>query len=163
MRAAASKAPVRVRNWQSQRVTRRSLGAPELAGSVFHPVPSQRGQTSAAVLINLNPSSSVVLNSIFPEFYYSTVHRGGSFGQARNAKCLCRTCEGVARAVEKSGKHPRFTPESARAAPIRDWGVRNRLRARIFTVDILPGERKIPPVRFPRSDTILCHPGVCWV
>jgi hypothetical protein len=75
MRAAASIAPARVRNWQSQRVTRRSLGALELAGSVFHPVPSQRGQTSAAVLINLNPSSSMLMNSIFPKFYYLTLRR----------------------------------------------------------------------------------------
>jgi hypothetical protein len=54
MRAAASKVWFRARNWQSQRVTRRSPGARELAGSVFHPVPSQSGQTSATVLINLN-------------------------------------------------------------------------------------------------------------
>jgi len=53
--------------------------------------------------------------------------------------------------------------KAALPAPIRDWGVRNRLRARIFTVDILRGERRIPPVRFPRSDTIVCPPGVCWV
>jgi hypothetical protein len=41
--------------------------------------------------------------------------------------------------------------------------VRNRLRARIFTVDILRGERRIPADRFPNSDTSFCPPGVRWV
>jgi hypothetical protein len=45
-------------------------------------------------------------------------------------------------------------------APIRDRGVRNRLPARIFTVDILRGERRIPPIRFPNSDTSVCPPGI---
>jgi hypothetical protein len=38
--------------------------------------------------------------------------------------------------------------------------VRNRLRARIFTVDIRRRERKIPPVRFPNSDTNVRPPGM---
>jgi hypothetical protein len=54
MRAAANKLWFRDRNWQSQRVTRRSFGELGVAGSAFHPVPSQRGQTSAAVLVTFN-------------------------------------------------------------------------------------------------------------
>jgi hypothetical protein len=42
--------------------------------------------------------------------------------------------------------------KAAPLAPLRDRGVQNRLPARIFTVDISPGERKIPSVRFPNSD-----------
>src|SRR5271157_6448825 len=64
MRAAASSDCARARNWQSQRVTRRSLAlrpAPWL-GTVFQPVPSQRGHTSAGALITWDPSQ---LDSIF--------------------------------------------------------------------------------------------------
>src|SRR5271165_5375447 len=52
------------------------------------------------------------------------------------------------------------TPKPASSAPFRDIGVRNRLRARIFTVDILCGERRIPAVRFPNSATNFVLP-VC--
>jgi hypothetical protein len=34
---------------------------------------------------------------------------------------------------------------------------------RIFTVDILCGERRIPADRFPNSDTSVYPPGVHWV
>src|ERR1022692_803387 len=98
MRAAASKAPARARSWQSQRVTRRSLGALGLAGSVFHPVPSQSGQTSAAVLINFKPYLNC-RNS-----YALTLHPDAGFPQVRNPTCLCTTCAGVSEPVEGGGK-----------------------------------------------------------
>src|SRR5271165_2284651 len=58
MRAAVISNWPRARNWQSQRVTRRSFGLPAWAraATVFHPVPSQRGQTSAGALITWGPS-----------------------------------------------------------------------------------------------------------
>src|SRR5580704_962710 len=43
---------------------------------------------------------------------------------------------------------------------MRDVGVQNRLRARIFTVDILPRERKIPAVGFPTQSQVAIFP-VC--
>jgi hypothetical protein len=55
------------------------------------------------------------------------------------------------------------SPKPASAAPIRDTVVQNRLQARIFTVDILRGERRIPAIRFPNSDTRFYPPGVHWV
>src|SRR5580698_1349225 len=99
MRAAASKVPARARSWQSQRVTRRSfpfsllyLDAPGLAESVFQPVPSHSGQTSPCVLINFNPASSILLNSIgfdstLLRLYSLTLHRDAGFPQVRNARC----------------------------------------------------------------------------
>src|SRR5579871_5324217 len=53
MRAEVISELARARNWQSQRVTRRSLTLAALgsAGTAFHPVPSHNGQTSAGALI----------------------------------------------------------------------------------------------------------------
>jgi nucleoid DNA-binding protein len=48
----------------------------------------------------------------------------------------------------------------ASKAPIRASTVQNRLPARIFTVDNLPGGRKIQTVRFPNSGTAYSSP-VC--
>src|SRR5579862_732327 len=59
MRAAATSVWARARSWQSQRVTRRSFLVPAEsgpAGTVFHPVPSHNGQTSAGTLITLHYS-----------------------------------------------------------------------------------------------------------
>src|ERR1035437_4310194 len=59
MRAAAIRDCPRARNRQSQRVTRRSLVLPPVlrpAATVFHPVPSHSGQTSAGALITWDPS-----------------------------------------------------------------------------------------------------------
>ena len=50
------------------------------------------------------------------------------------------------------------SPKAASPAPIRDRGVQNRLRARIFTVDILRRERKIPAVRFPTQPNVSIFP-----
>jgi hypothetical protein len=64
MFAEASSVWFRARSWQSQRVTRRSFGEAERAGSVFHPVPSQRGQTWACVVVNINLFLQSFLNCI---------------------------------------------------------------------------------------------------
>ena len=57
--------------------------------------------------------------------------------------------------MEGLGK-PVFTVRNtAPVGPIRAGEVRNRLPARIFTVDILRGERRIPAIRFPNSVTKL--------
>jgi hypothetical protein len=50
--------------------------------------------------------------------------------------------------------------KAAAKAPIRCLGVRNRLPARIFTVDIQPGGRKIPSDQVSRlsHDFILSSP-----
>ncbi len=95
MFAAANNVWFRARSWQSQRVTRRSLGALERAGSVFHPVPSHSGQTSACVLVNIN-----FIFQSFPELYSLTLHPDAVFPQVRNANSLCTSCAGVCRAVE---------------------------------------------------------------
>src|SRR5580658_1709706 len=54
MRAAESSVCFRASNWQSQRVTRRSLiisrGAPGPAETVFQPLPPHNGQASEASL-----------------------------------------------------------------------------------------------------------------
>jgi len=50
-------------------------------------------------------------------------------------------------------------PKPALPAPIREEGVRNRLRARIFTVDIRRRERKIPAIRFP-TQLQIAFPGL---
>src|SRR5436305_5956924 len=50
MRAAASTLWARARNWQSQRVTRRSFTLPGVE-TVFQPVPSHNWQISAGALI----------------------------------------------------------------------------------------------------------------
>src|ERR1700730_8951954 len=62
MRAAVSREWVLARSWQSQRVTRRALGALGPLdcesldragdGAVFQPVPSHSGQSSAETFIN---------------------------------------------------------------------------------------------------------------
>src|SRR5271165_2511674 len=98
MRAAASRVWLRARSWQSQRVTLRSLGALGLTGSVFQPVPSQSGQTSAAVLINFKPFLNLWKS------YPLTLHPDTGFPQVRNQRCLCTTCGGVSGPVEGGGK-----------------------------------------------------------
>ncbi len=100
----------RARSWQSQRVTRRSLGAPVRAGSVFHPVPSQSGQTSACVLISIrldyvNPSGIV----------FSDFAPARRFPQVRNARRLCTTCEGLWRAEENRSRRTFRLPLSVAA------------------------------------------------
>jgi len=101
-----------------------------------------------------------------------TLHLNAGFPQARSACWLCTTCEGVIGAVEDGGKTRcgrRFlaactcgcgsqplVPSSH--STTRGWGVRNRLRTRIFTVDIPRRERRIRPVRFPHSATAFVLP-----
>lgn len=59
IRAAVIKEAARARSWQSQRATRRSASepsrGPETDETVFHPVPSHSGQTSAGALITKHP------------------------------------------------------------------------------------------------------------
>jgi hypothetical protein len=66
----------------------------------------------------------------------------------------------MAESVETGGKA--FPPErkSAPCGPLREGLLRNRLPARIFRVDILPRERRIPPVRFPSPDKRVCTSGI---
>jgi hypothetical protein len=95
MRAAASKLWFLARNWQSQRVTRRSGRALGRAGRAFQPVPSQRGQTSASVLISFN-----FANLSFEKPYRLTLHLQTSFLQVSKPPALCTTCEATVRPVE---------------------------------------------------------------
>src|ERR1700687_3763932 len=52
------------------------------------------------------------------------------------------------------------SPDPASPASTRERGVRNRLRARIFTVDILHGESTIPRTGFPTQTRAVVIP-VC--
>src|SRR6267154_1380980 len=161
MFAAANNVWFRSRSWQSQRVTRRSLGALERAGRVFHPVPSHRGQTSTCVLVNIN-FVLILQEIVFSDF----APRPGLPASAKRRASvynLCRGVRGCGRAEENRSWLEVWSPNEiacpfvysfparkpAPAAPIREQGVQNRLPARIFTVDILPRERKIRAVRFP--------------
>ena len=64
--------------------------------------------------------------------------------------------------MEDVGKSCRMSPKTAQVGPIRAKAVQNRLRVRIFTVDIRRRERKIPAVRFPDSAAISCFPPAGW-
>src|SRR5882762_5084593 len=97
MRAAATIASERARNWQSQRVTPRS-GA---LGTTLHPEPAHRGQTSFATFIG-GPTN----------FYYSilvsfTLHRTSPSLQPQCAFRLCTSCGVGETIVENSGKDRR--------------------------------------------------------
>ena len=168
MRAAASSDSPRARNRQSQRVTRRSLvlpPGPAPAFTVFHPVPSHSGQTSAGALIAWDPcvfTASIFTASIFapstlePIIFkripsLSTLHPRGGSAQAGNLACLCTSCERGPWPVEDVGKRSLQYRKAATVAPIRAEGVRNRLPARIFTVDFRHRRRRIQAVRFPNS------------
>ena len=185
MRAPASKVSLRARSWQSQRTTRRSLflssGALELAEIVFQPVPAQSGQTSARILLNFNPASSILLNSILLDSSFLNVLSDFATGRHLPASAeldmpvynLCRgECgsgglrkTGPDRTVRRFEVPRRDFPTSKPAlpAPLRDRVVQNRLPARIFTVDFLRRERRMSAIRFPNSDTSVYPPGVHWV
>src|ERR1700732_4338970 len=106
MRAAASRDCVLARSWQSQRVTRRSLGVfgpfdPESVdgagdGAVFQPVPSHSGQTSAETFINPGTLFNEISSFDFaPEADLAQVLINGP---------LCTSCAGAAPLVEGRGK-----------------------------------------------------------
>jgi len=97
MRAADSRDCVLARSWQSQRVTRRSLG--ELGpfdcesldcagdGAVFQPVPSHSGQTSAETFINPGTLFDKISSFDFaPESGF-----GASANQRAIVHILCRS------------------------------------------------------------------------
>jgi hypothetical protein len=99
MRAAASNVAARARSWQSQRVTRLSLGALALAGSVLQPVPAHSGQASACVLVNFNPASSILLNSIplnstLLKLYYATLLPDASSWQRETQDACVQAVKG---------------------------------------------------------------------
>src|SRR5579864_3621107 len=142
MRAAVSNDCARERNWQSQRVTRRSLVVVAVCAG-FHPVPSHSGQTSAGALItDINPLENGCI---------STLHPQTSFAQGGILDWLCTSCEGRAAPVEGGGKPGRHVRKAAPAGPIGAKEVRNGLLARIFTVDIRRRRRTIRTIRFPNS------------
>src|ERR1700732_1243753 len=97
MRAAASKDCVLARIWQSQRVTRRSLGVfgpfdPESVdgagdGAVFQPVPSHSGQTSAETFIN----PGTLFNKISSFDFAPESGWGASANQQTVVHILCRS------------------------------------------------------------------------
>src|ERR1700694_4107965 len=106
MRAAASRDCVLARSWQSQRVTRRSLGlfgpmdceSVDRAGdgAVFQPVPSHSGQTSAETFINPGTLFNEISSFDFaPEADLAQVLINGP---------LCTSCAGAAPLVEGRGK-----------------------------------------------------------
>ena len=106
MRAAASRDCVLARSWQSQRVTRRSLGvfgpfdceSLDRAGdgAVFQPVPSHSGQTSAETFINPGTLFNEISSFDFaPEADLAQVLINGP---------LCTSCAGAAHIVEGRGK-----------------------------------------------------------
>jgi len=168
MRAAPSAVWARARNWQSQRVTRRSFTLSALE-TVFQPVPSHNGQMSAGALITASPLPKIdpyswahrpgrLLRfagtaqgdlSLCISLLLSTLHRNALFAQAGIADDLCTSCAGHPRSVEDLGKSFLPFPEGAPQARTGAKQVRNRLPARIFTVDILARESTIPAVRFP--------------
>src|SRR6202142_485559 len=178
MRAAAIRDGPRARNWQSQRVTRRSFVLPPpLArdATVFPPVPPQSGQTAGALPCG---DSSIFACPIFePTIFESaifepiifkrsspvlSVHPRPACAQAGNLACLCTSCEGRGWAVEGVGKPRRRGWKAARGAPIRVQELRNRLPARIFTVAFRSRRRRIQAVRFPNSASQFFLPGVGW-
>src|ERR1051326_7756623 len=141
MRAAVSNDCARERNWQSQRVTRRSFVV--AVGTGFHPVPSHSGQTSAGALItDINPLKNTSI---------STLHPQTSFAQGGILDWLCTSCEGRAAPVEDRGKPGAHVRKAAPAGRIGAKEVRNRLLARIFTVDIRQRRRTIRTIRSPNS------------
>jgi hypothetical protein len=97
MRAAASRDWVLARSWQSQRVTRRSLGVfgpfdPESVdgagdGAVFQPVPSHSGQTSAETFIN----PGTLCNKISSFDFAPESGLGASANQRTIVHILCRS------------------------------------------------------------------------
>ena len=97
MRAAASRDWVLARSWQSQRVTRRSLGVfgpfdTESVdgagdGAVFQPVPSHSGQTSAETFIN----PGTLFNKISSFDFAPESGLGASANQRTIVHILCRS------------------------------------------------------------------------
>src|SRR5258707_12235764 len=85
----------RSRGGDRHAMPRRSLGAVERAGRVFHPVPSHRGQTSTCVLVNIK-----FRFQSFTELYSLTLHPDPIFPQVRITDSLCTTCAGLCGAVE---------------------------------------------------------------
>jgi hypothetical protein len=180
MRAAASRDWVLTRSWQSQRVTRRSLGvlgpfdreSVDRAGdgAVFQPVPSHSGQTSAETFIN----PGTLFNKISSFDFAPESGLGASANQRAIVHILCRSrahCGGQrknggrktenARARVRGRTLPNIASRLAkRPDPCQKWlrqrqfatpPVRNRLPARIFTVDIPSRGRRILPSGFPNS------------
>ncbi len=97
MRAAASRDWVLARSWQSQRVTRRSLGvlgpldteSVDRAGdgAVFQPVPSHSGQTSAETFMN----PGALFNKISSFDFAPESGLGASANQRAIVHILCRS------------------------------------------------------------------------
>src|ERR1700722_10197757 len=97
MRAVVIKDAYCARNWQSQRVTRRSAGAlsrtPEPAETVFQPIPPHNGQTSGGALITEHPESEL-------RFLNLTVPHEGAFAQVPRRVLLCTSCAAGLPSVE---------------------------------------------------------------
>ncbi len=81
----------------------------------------------------------------------STLHPRAGSAQVGKPVYLCTSCEPGPCPVEGVGKPGQGRLKGAWVAPIRGRGVRNRLPARIFTVDFLRRRRTIRAVRFPNS------------
>jgi hypothetical protein len=60
------------------------------------------------------------------------------------------------------GHHTAFSLKTASTGPIRTGDVRNRLPARIFTVDNRPGERTIQNGQVSQLSHSLSPPGSGW-
>jgi hypothetical protein len=144
---------------------------PQLAIAPRHPTVSGRtgagGKRLPACPLTQRANLRRCLDQLQPSYprrklYGLTLHLGDRFLQVPKAKVLCTTCEGVVRPVDGRGKPRLYVPDPAPPAPIRERGVRNRLRARIFTVDILRGERRIPPSGFPTQTRAFALPVACW-
>jgi hypothetical protein len=179
MRAAASRDWVLARSWQSQRVTRRSLGAlgpfdcesVDRAGdgAVFQPVPSHSGQTSAETFIN----PGTLFNKISSFDFAPESGLGASANQPAIVHILCsrrthcggqrkngggrlempgRGCAAAqANIASRLAKRPDPCQKWLRQRQFATPPVRNRLPARIFTVDIPSRGRRIQPSGFPNS------------
>jgi hypothetical protein len=73
------------------------------------------------------------------------------FTQGAIGADLCTSCAGKAAPVEDGGNPIRQVRKAAKEASLGAKEVRNRLRARIFTVDIRHNESTIRAIRFPNS------------
>src|SRR3954468_13007920 len=147
----------RARNWQSHRVTRRSLillTALEAFETVFHPVPSHNGQTSAGALIT--EIASCRMDSDL------TLHPEDRFAQAGIGGPLCTSCEGGRAPVEGGGNPGREIRKAAPLGQTRAGYVRNRLPARIFTVDIRRRGRRIRSDQVSQLSARQFPPGLRW-
>src|SRR3979490_2966837 len=103
MCAAASKDCPWARSWQSQRVTRRSFGAPGADETVFQPVPSHTGQTLAGALITgpfqVQDNPFLLSNQI----YFAPTHQLRASPNARPSVYILLRSSGVCGGPRKTG------------------------------------------------------------